>query len=84
MGTGGFVCASALTSWALALYFKRQGWVEERGGKEGGLWERIGGTTLVSALAETLPVPEGMDNLLVVVVVLMVDWAVCRGRGVEF
>lgn len=48
---------------------------------EQGLWARILGTTLVSAAAETLPVPEGWDNLLVFAAALLADRVICRRRG---
>jgi len=93
VGTLGFIGASALTSSCLAAYFQYHGWITvggggKEGGREGGgmtrrvVWERVWGSTLLSAAAETLPVPEGWDNVLVFLAALLADWLVTRGRGV--
>jgi chromate transport protein ChrA len=93
VGTLGFIGASALTSSCLAAYFQHHGWITvvgggREGGREGGVmtrrvvWERVWGSTLLSAAAETLPVPEGWDNVLVFLAALLADWLVTRGRGV--
>jgi len=81
VGTLGFIAASVLTSFCLAAYFQYHGWIAfaERGRR--GVGERVWGATLLSAAAETLPVPEGWDNVVVFVAVVLADWLVMRGRG---
>lgn len=78
-GTGGFIVFAAATSLGFARLFQYQGWAAA--GQRGGVWARVLGTAAVSAAAETLPVPEGWDNLVVFVAALAADWWVCRRRG---
>lgn len=81
-GTGGFVVAAALTSYALARVLAAQGWAQLPTSSDHHLlWARVLGTTVASAAVETLPVAEGWDNLLVFVAALAADRLVCRRKG---
>jgi dolichol kinase len=82
-GTGGFVAAALATSYALSRLFQTLGWATLAPFGSRDLWARIVGTTLASAAAETLPVAEGWDNLLVFAAALAADRVVCRRRGLE-
>ena len=80
-GTGGFVLCAAVTSLGFVRLFQAQGWACPLSGMD--LWARVLGTTLASAAAETLPVAEGWDNLVVFAAALLADRALCRRRGLE-
>ncbi len=82
-GTGGFVCAALVTSYAFARLFQGRGWPSFPNPPAGGdLWARVVGTAVASAAAESLPgVAEGWDNLLVFAAALAADRALCRRRG---
>ncbi|TFJ84951.1 hypothetical protein NSK_003979 [Nannochloropsis salina CCMP1776] len=84
IGTVGFIVASSFTSACFVLYSSRQGWTIDDGGRHGRkgmerVWRRVWGSTLLSAAAESLPVPEGWDNLMVFGAALLADWLVMRG-----